>query len=389
MLIHHIKYIMKKVGIITLCGYDNYGNRLQNYATQEVIKSLGCEVETIVNSPYIKLGITDYINKARRLSITELNKKIYNVICYFIKKIIKRKKGVLVNKRRDAFKKFTKKYINETDYIITPDCIPDDLKDKYDYFIVGSDQVWNPNFISGSFIDFLTFAPKEKRIAYSASFGITNLPEKYISNYSLWLSEMPHISVREESGAKIVKDLTGKDAIVLIDPTMMLTKEQWLSISKPALHKPDKPYILTYFLGEITPEIKDKIYSLSKNYDVVKLADIEDKNRYVADPAEFLDYINSSSLVLTDSFHGTIFSILFEKPFIVFNRIGNTSSMISRIDTLLSKFHLDSRRWDNIRNADDFFKIDFSHVHEILEYERNKAIKYLKNALDIKEENKL
>ena len=384
---------MKKVGIITICDYNNYGNRLQNYATQEVIKSLGCEVETIVNLPYIKLGFTDYINKARRMSIIELSKKIfYRIcyrICYFIKKIINRKKCVLAKKRKIAFKQFTEKYINETDYIITPDCIPNDIKDKYDYFIAGSDQVWNPNFRKGSFIDFLTFVPKEKRIAYSASFGMTNLPDEYISNYSRWLSEMPHISVREEAGAKIVKDLTGKDAIVLVDPTLMLTKEQWLSISKPALHKPDKPYILTYFLGETPPEIEEKIYFFSKCYDIVNLADMEDENRYVADPAEFLDYINSSSLVLTDSFHGTIFSILFEKPFIVFNRIGNTPSMNSRIDTLLSKFHLDSRRWDNIRNADDFFKIDFSHVHEILEYERNKAIKYLKNALDIKEENKL
>lgn len=377
---------MKKVGIITLCGYYNYGNRLQNYATQEVIKSLGCEVETIVNSPYIKLGFIDYINKSGRMNLIELIKKIYKRIYYCIKKIIKGKKGVLANERRKAFKQFTKKYIYETDYIITPDCIPDGLKDKYDYFIVGSDQVWNPNFRKGSYIDFLTFVPKEKRISYSASFGITNLPESYINNYSRWLSEMPHISVREEAGAKIVKDLTGKDAVVLVDPTLMLTKEQWLSISKPAQHKPDKPYILTYFLGEITPETREKIYLLSRDYDIINLADMEDKIRYVSDPAEFLDYINSSTLFLTDSFHGAVFSILFEKPFIIFDRIGNTQSMNSRVDTLLSKFNLDSRRWDNIRNADDIFIINFSHVHEIFEYERNKAMDYLKNALDIKKE---
>jgi len=377
---------MKKVGIITICDYNNYGNRLQNYATQEVIKSLGCEVETIVNSPFIKLGLTDYINKARRMSLIELIKKICKRVFYYMKKTIKGKKNVLVNRRIKAFKQFTKKYINETDYIITQDCIPDGLKDKYDYFIVGSDQVWNPNFRKGSFIDFLTFAPEEKRIAYSASFGVTSLPETYIGNYSRWLSEMPHISVREEAGAKIVKDLTGKDAVVLVDPTLMLTKEQWLSISKPALHKPNVPYILTYFLGEITPEIRDNIYLLSKDCDVVNLTDIEDENRYVADPAEFLDYINSSALVLTDSFHGVVFSILFEKPFIIFNRISNTPSMNSRIDTLLAKFNLDSRSWDNIRNADDLFKIDFSHVHEILEHERSRAIEYLKNAMNIKEE---
>jgi len=199
---------------------------------------------------------------------------------------------------------------------------------------------------------------------------------------------MYKLSVREEAGAKIIKELTGRDAVVLVDPNLMLTKEQWLLISKTAIHKPNKPYLLTYFLGGICPENKEKIYSIArdKNLEVVNLEDLEDEVRYVADPAEFLDYINSSAIVFTDSFHGTVFSILFEKPFVVFDRIDNIQSMSSRIDTLLSKFKLDSRKWENVKNTDDIFNIDFSHVPEILEFERKKAIDYLKNALEVKDE---
>lgn len=381
---------MKKVGIITINDYSNYGNRLQNYATQEVLKSLGCEVETIVNNPHKKLRTIEKLNKLLKLSKGDLIKKLLHKIRQKLYKSNEEKRiEIMKEVRRNSFKQFTSENISETPYVISRYNIPSELKDHYSAFVVGSDQVWNPNFRKGSFIDFLTFAPEEKRIAYSASFGIEKLPEEYEDNYSRWLSEMAHISVREDAGAKIVKKLTGRDVEVLVDPTLMLTKDQWLSISKPAAYKPDKPYLLTYFLGEITSNAREKINYIAKenNLVIVNMADIQDERRYIADPAEFLDYINSSEIFLTDSFHGVVFSILFEKPFIIFDRVSKTPSMSSRINTLLTKFDLIARRADNIKNNNDAFNINFSHVNKILEQERKKAINYLKEALNIKDDN--
>lgn len=378
---------MKKVGIITINDYRNYGNRLQNYAVQEVIKSLGFEAETIINT--YKVSRIDRLRNIENKSLLYIINKILHKIKNKLNRDNK-KYTILNNKRVKSFKKFTNQYIKETNFEINQNNIPEDLSEKYDFFIVGSDQVWNPHFRKNSPIDFLTFAPSNKRIAYAASFGISELPREFIEDYKDRLSQMAYISVREDAGAKIVKDLIGREVPVLIDPTLMLNKEEWFSIMKQAKNKPQVPYLLTYFLGEISFENKKWIYSFAKenNLEIVNLADIKDEERYLADPAEFLDYINSSEVLFTDSFHGAIFSILFEKPFIVFNRISTTQSMNSRIDTLLSKFNLESRRWDNIKNTNDILSIDFAHVQKILKAEREKALKYLKNALDITKDRK-
>src|SRR5699024_7837720 len=119
--------------------------------------------------------------------------------------------------------------------------------------------------------------------------------------------------------------LTGRKAEVVADPTLLLTKESWLIVAKPASNKPKESYLLTYFLGVVTAEVKEKIDEYARKYKlkVVNLAQPKNKKYYLTNPSEFLDYINSATLFLTDSFHGTVFSILFETPFIVTDRKGN------------------------------------------------------------------
>lgn len=332
---------MKKVGILTINDYTNYGNRLQNYATQEVLLSLGLDVETVVNATNLKDPIK-------------------------------------------SFKEFSRKYIKETNYNISVDNFPENIGLRYDYFVTGSDQVWNPSFRHFSEIDFLRFAPKHKRVAYAASFGISTIPEEHIDNFKLWISEMAYLSVRESAGASIIKDLTERDAIVLVDPTLMLSSEKWLSISKPAKCKPSKKYIATYFLGDIELEYRDIIIDIAqkKDLEIVHLIDKGNKG-LLPGPEEFIDYINSSEILVTDSFHGAIFSILFEKPFIIFDRIGKLLSMNSRIETLLATFRLDERKWQQIKATKNYFEVDFAHVSPILQAERTKSVEYLKNALSI------
>lgn len=382
---------MDKVAIITINDYNNYGNRLQNYATQEVLKSIGLSVKTIItdveyeeHSSNNKNSLVSKLFKLKNMPTKMLCKKIKDKAWY---KIHKQHINDSIKKRLERFKEFTKNNICETNYHISQSNISKALADEFDYFIVGSDQVWNPTFRYGCSIDFLTFAPTYKRIAYAPSFGVDEIPSKYVENYSRWLSEMHRLSVREESGAKVIKKLTDREAQVLIDPTLMLSKEKWLSISKKDEFKPNGKFLLTYFLGDISEETKKEIKQISmrNKLSIVNLGSIKDIKRYKVGPSEFIDYINSASVLFTDSFHGCVFSILFGTPFVVLERMGDLASMNSRIDTLLKTFKLDDRRKCNIGFDGQIFHADYQHVSTTLENEREKAIDYLKEALNLLE----
>jgi Polysaccharide pyruvyl transferase len=384
---------MKKIAIVTLNGYFNYGNRLQNYAVQEVLKSFGLKVETLMvdankDKQQVNNNFKNIIGTVKDKTLKELLLKVESKIwSSFNKNLVNN----LKLNRTEIFKEFTKSFINETEFVISDNQIPCGLGEDYDYFITGSDQVWNPNYILGSSIYFLTFAPREKRVAFSPSFGVSKIPSEHQNNYRQWLSEMEHLSVREDAGAKIIKDLTNRDALVLSDPTMMLTREQWLSISTKAKNIDHKKYLLTYFLGNLSIEYQNEINKIAKKnkLKIINLSNLRDRETYQTGPSEFIEYINSASVFCTDSFHGAVFSILLETPFIVFQRKGNSPSMYSRIDTLLNKFDFNSRKFSNITKNEEIFDIEFSHVPQILEQERNKTRNYLLNSLGVEMKVKL
>lgn len=376
---------MKKAAIITITDYVNYGNRLQNYAAQELLKSYNLDVESIANipvrEPINELEFTTMrIKNALKLSPLVLLKKI-------AEKIEERKnKDKFFNAKRakeKSFREYAIKNTRETNFTVIGNKIPENLGDQYDYFFIGSDQIWNPNIRYGNEFDFATFAPKNKRFALAPSFGVSDIPERFVTPYSKWLSELECLSVREQAGANLIKELTGREAPVLVDPTLMLTREQWLSVTEPGVNKPVKPYLLTYFIGEVSKKRKKILVQLAKkhNLEIVRLASLEDIERYDANPGEFIDYINTARLVCTDSFHAIIFSIHMEKPFVVFNREGKSAPMSSRIETLLSKFKFESRKFSKLQNSTNIFDIDFSHIPEILKLEREKVYEYLNKAL--------
>jgi len=376
----------KKVGIITLHGYENYGNKLQNYALQEIIKELGYEAHTLIITDTKRKSSG---NKYLRTIKANINKPI-NVICKNIidkidKKLYYIRHKNIINQRIRIFKEFSKMYLNEQFY----SNLQSDLKKinkNYDYFITGSDQVWNPLYLHKLPLYFLTFTDKKRRIAYAPSFGRDNIPDKYKEDYIKWISEIEFLSIREILGAGMIKELTNKNAPVLLDPTLLLSKDRWLNISKVANNKPKDKYLLTYFLGGMTKEIKKNVNNIAKkyNFQIVHLANINEKNSFLTNPCEFIDFVNSSSLFFTDSFHGVVFSILLEKPFVVYKRITKSFSMYSRIETLLDMFQLKSRESHNIsNNKEELFNIDYSHIQPILEIERNEAINYLKKALNV------
>lgn len=361
----------KKLGILTLSGNYNYGNRLQNYAIQEVYKKFGLEVDTIWN----EIGL----NNGPNLTIT---RKLKNIIKPLIGKTNYDKYTL---KRIKTFSDFTNKYIKNSTYVMKND---DNkiLNSMYDYFSVGSDQVWNYTFRNLISSDFLMFADKDKTISYAPSFGVSDVPKEHEHKYIDGLKHIKHLSVREEAGKKIIKKLTGRDAQVVLDPTMLLSKEDWTKIE----HKPDnlteKKYIVTYFLDNINKEKKDSIEKLAKENDleVINLANIYnyfDLKAYVYGPSEFLYLFNHAELILTDSFHACVFSIIFNKPFYVFDREGNMESMNSRLDTLLGTLNLTDRKVDTIIGITNIFDCDYKEAHEILENKKQESLEFIKGAL--------
>jgi hypothetical protein len=376
---------MKRIAIHTIIDYVNYGNRLQNYATQEILKSLGYEVESVINYPTkpIEKGLAFTLKRivnAIKLSPLTLINKTWE-------KIVDRKKKPIYEAcqraKAKSFKAFSDKYIVESDFTLRLENIPTKINDRYDFCVVGSDQIWNPNIRYGSSLDFLSYVSKEKRIALAPSFGVSVIPEEYKERYANYLNEMAFLSVREEKGAELIRGLCGRKAEVLVDPTLVLKSEDWSKITTPARNTADKKYLLTYFIGAVSNNRLAVLKNMAKvnNLELVMMNSLHDTDRYSADPAEFLDYIRSASLVCTDSFHCIIFSMHFNSPFVVFDREGKSAPMGSRIDTLLGKFRFEGRKQHLLEKNNQYFTINFDHVPEIMDVERKKVFEYLEKAL--------
>lgn len=357
---------MKKIAIVTINDNNNYGNRLQNYAVQETIKKIGkFNVITIKNLPRFN-------NKG---TLLHMIKKIIAQMYSNIKKYISNNR-----KRSKCFKNFNKNIKFSYNY----KTIYSNMNNKFDYFIVGSDQVWKPTYGRMSQMDLLSFADPGKRISFSASFGVDKLKENEKRRAKKELEKFKAISVREEAGKKIIENLKiNKNVEVLVDPTMLLSDKEWNTVIKKVDGVEKKKYILNYFLGNLSETRKKEIDKIAQKYDC-KVINLLDKNDefYKTGPSEFLYLEKEAFLVCTDSFHSSVFSIIFDTPFIVFDREDNNVNMNSRIDTLLRKFNLEDRRF-NGKITDKLLKCDYTDAKKILKIEKEKSNAFLKKALDI------
>jgi len=365
-----------RIGIITITDGQNYGNRLQNFALQETLKKLGAEVDTIKRLTYH--------------DITGMNRvKLY--IKNFVKLFKNNKALISVYIRKHKFSKFNKKYISFSKYSLRDNHAPDELKDAYDFFICGSDQIWNP-YIRIAYNDienaFAVFADYNQRISYAASFGISEIPKRYIKQYQKLINGIKTISVREAEGVDIVKKLTGREAKLVLDPTMLLSKEEWIRIEKKPKWYKGKQYVLTYFLGGRAENIKRLVNEISirDGLDIINLESeflvnniVKNTDYYSVSPEEFVYLVHHCSYMLTDSFHGSVFSIIFEKIFGVFGRkeVEKNNNMSSRIISLLSMFGLQSC----LDNINILRSIDYNKIKQILNEEKKYSIDYLLNAI--------
>ena len=341
---------MKRVGIITIYDENNYGNRLQNYAVQKIIENMGFEVQTLKNINIVD-GI-DYLEEAKKVD----------------------------KSRREKFLEFNKN-INVYDEVIYHHKVPKDLEKKFDYFVIGSDQIWNHNF-PDRFSDFVfaDFVPSQKVIVFSASFGISEIETEHINKYEK-VKNIKNISVREEAGKEILeKNFNISNVEHLIDPTLMLSAEEWKKVSKKPENLDTENYIFKYFLGPISEKRNKEIlrFAKEKNYKVIDIMD-KKEDFYATGPSEFIYLIENSKVVFTDSFHSCIFSIIFNKPFLYFPREGNLKNINSRLESLFNKFNISGRYFDK-KISDTVLDFDNTNIKEILKKEQNKVFNFLNKA---------
>ena len=391
---------MKKVGIVSCYFQHNYGSMLQALATQMVLDKLNYKNETINVSGFnseIKKAKLLYFVKASLTSDILLSKfgMAKNVL---IKKLSKNEYAEMSRVRAEKFDTFSKKWFRLSMKYTSKKELGDSCEKSYSSVLVGSDQLWLPGNIAADYYT-LNFVPSTvNTIAYATSFGQSSLPKDSARKAVLFLKKIRHISVREESGQKLVKELAERNVPIVCDPTLLFTGDEWLKIQKeePIV---DGNYILCYFLGnnpphrEFAKRLKEatgcKIIALTHLDEFVKSDEgYADYTPYDVDPADFLNLIRNAQYVCTDSFHCSVFSMLYKKIFFTFKRYArNTkSSTNSRLDTLFQLAGITGRvleGTEDIQKCLDM-EIDYETVHDNLEKIREKSYQYLINALEDK-----
>lgn len=256
---------------------------------------------------------------------------------------------------------------------------------SYRYFSTGSDQIWGMmDKARGEQWGFLQFARPEQRIALAPSFGVDSLNESQMKRLATYMQGYRLLSVREESGAKFIKEASGRNAHVICDPTLALHAAEWRSVSNDRL-TPNGGYVLAYLLGDYSEEAENALHVAScyGELPVIRLSDREREGEPPAGPAEFISLVNNASWVVTDSFHGSVFSVIFQRPLTIVHRDGGHamySKMFGRLETLAGKLGIKHKVYGS-QDFDLSRSADYEGVSEAIEHERSKFMEYLEACL--------
>lgn len=372
---------MGSVGIITITDRTgNFGNRLQNFALQQVLATFGYDATTIPNTPRLgdgspigskiavvrKDGLRAFVHKARRLTKPASPPPPQHPL------VIERLAG---NSNFSAI--HTHVWPRHYSKI-------EDIREfarSFDYFITGSDQVWNPRFRLLNHVDFLTFADERQRIAYAASIGLNDLLPHEKRRYRRYLRGIPSISVREARAAEIVHDLTGRHVPVVLDPTMLLPAETWRSHADALDHLTPGEYIAKFYLGQEAPSDKELIAERARKAGlrVVDLNDTNSPENYLTSPLEFLGAIRNAKFVVTDSYHAAVFSTIFRIP----HAIKGRGLMNSRFDNLEKVTGTHATEWQTQASLDVTLDVDWEAVGVRLSDHRRGSLSFLAHALGV------
>ncbi len=383
---------MMKIGLCVRYDCNNFGSMLQILATQKMITRFGGEYEII-----------RYDKKTPFFMLTNIT-RIFNP--YFMRGKIKRlEKQFKIRRYPDICKgnqervrrigEYRKKYIGPYSAVRKGYGQLVRGAEEYDAVMVGSDQLWTPAGIKSKFYNLLFVPDNVRKISFATSFGVSRIPRYQEKMTRRYLERMEYIGVREIGGAGIIRQLTGRDVLVALDPTLLYTGEEWNEMF-PEEKKREQPYIFAYFLGSNAAHREAvKSWGRSIGLPVVTIpfmdefveCDLEfgEEQLYDVDPVDFLNFIRGAEYICTDSFHGSVFSILSHKQFMTFNRTDNNDKQTSnsRIDSLFELLGLQERRYHPEINLAGAMKkaIDYNAVEEKLAGYRRETFDFLKEAL--------
>lgn len=364
---------MKKVSIITLHNVTNFGSMLQTYATQYTIKKIGYKAEII---DFVPEGLTLYRamfpkNENRGFvskSIRFFPKLICNIIQYSV------------------LNKFLKKYIckSQIKYSSYEELVNN--PPKADIYMSGSDQIWNTqnsNKQNDIKAYYLQFVPEnKKKVAYAGSFGKKEFSDEMMIKIGEYLKDYNAISVRESFGLKILEKVGIKNGVHVLDPTMLLSRNEWENFIYPVK---EKRYLFVYNLNR-NPVIKKyaQVIAKEKGLGIVNFSDTFEfikhaKNRLINGPKDFVSYIAYADYIITDSFHGIAFSINFNKQFVCVK----APKYNSRLESMLNLVGLEERLFEKEINLEIAYKnIEYEKINKIIKENREKSLKYLYNNLE-------
>ena len=370
-----------RIGILTLPLHTNYGGILQAYALQTVLERMGHEVCLIEKTPYLHLPAW----KAPLVYGKRVLKNMIGRTCpIFYEQQVNRKiryENPIIRQNTD---KFINKYIKRR---IVNDF--SEIKEKdFDAIVVGSDQIWRPKYfhqIEHAYLDF-TKGWNIIRIAYAASFG-TDTWEYSMEQErrcAALIKKFNAVSVREDSAVGLCKDHFAVDALHLLDPTMLLNSEDYVRLFRTAAIPPSHGSMLCYVLDESNDKaiIVDKLAKAKGLVPFRVNSKVEDKfapisERIQPSVEQWLRGFYDAEFVVTDSFHACVFSILFNKPFVV---VGNKDRGLSRFDSLLRLFNLEGRQYDGME-MDFSASMNWSLTNNLLNCKKNEAIDFLSASL--------
>lgn len=364
---------MKRIGIITYHRSQNYGAQLQAYATRTAVEKMGCQAE-VIDCNRIGLESKLFYWNFRNL------KSFLGTVRDNILRLVYEKE------RRRRFAAFAEQKIG----LSAPCPTRAELEricSRYDAVITGSDQVWHPKICEGETAFFLDLPlRKEQKIAYAPSFGVSEYSDEEAERYMPLIHDIGHLSVREEAGKALIQRYLHCDVPLVLDPTMLLTRQDWDVLAKPA---PYERYLLYFTILDEPPGTDELVRKIAaaKGLRIVRIGRLKDIlkpgfiNGRANGPQEFLGLVRDADFVVTSSFHGSVFSILYHKDFLC---VLNRNNRNSRLLTLMRRLGLESLLVADAACYDyatSYRKPDFAKVDEKLAEGRESSQDFLRQAL--------
>lgn len=393
---------MKKIGIITFCNCMNYGAELQAYALQKKLNMLGADAEVIYiekekdvlqhSSNAIKNAI---VKRYQMYGLFKGSIENFKLIKNKLADRLAQKKNTekILNKKK-IFDSFFEQYIRHTErYYTLAELRNGNIKFDYDVIVAGSDQIWN--YLQTKYLDvfFLMFVKdcNIRKVSYAASFSVDKIPDDMYPIYKEYLSNMDGISVREDVGVEIAKSIVDTSVFHVLDPSLLLKANEWTEyVSNSSYIFDKKRYILIYTLSgsryiyslakKIANELKAEVVNIKSGYGRVA-GDEGILHLYDVGPREFISLFSNAVYVVTDSFHGTAFSINYNIPFTVL--LNPVSALNSRALSILRLTKtMDRLIYDNGSNIyPSNLSVNFNPINQIIEEWRVKSLEFIKNEI--------